>query len=71
MSDKKCLAAIVEDASKVRRDPPINRVFINDAIRKIREGEVKVPRYPNGFPSLKSTYDVAASLQSSSVETAH
>lgn len=58
------LADLVEGAAMMRKDPPIPREFIDQALRKIDAKEIKVERYPSGEPSLKAVYDVALGLES-------
>ncbi len=56
------LIEFVENAAKVRKDTPLPREYIIDALKKIDNGDVEVERYPMGSPSLKGVYEVALEL---------
>ncbi len=56
------LIELIEDVAKVRKDMPLPREYIIDALKKIEDGDIEVERYPMGNPSLKGVYDIALEL---------
>ncbi len=56
------LIKLVENAAKDRKDVPISRKYIIDALEKIDRGDAEVERYPMGHPSLKGVYEIALGL---------
>ncbi len=54
---------LVEDAAKIRNEPPVPREFIDEILRQIHDGLIDAPRYPNGVPSLKDVYLLAVKLE--------
>jgi len=56
------LIELVENAAKARKDAPLPRKYIIDALKKIDNGDVEVERYPMGHPSLKGAYKIALEL---------
>jgi hypothetical protein len=58
------MAELVEAAAQVRKQPPVPRPFIEEALQRIHAGQEKVFLYPTGRPSLKDVYTVAVRLES-------
>ena len=56
------LIELVENVAKARKDAPLPREYIVDALGKIENGDVDVERYPMGSPSLKGVYEIALRL---------
>lgn len=61
---KQELIDLVEQAAGARNEPPVPRRYIEEALRRINDGQEKVPQYPTGSPSLKGVYDIAVKLES-------
>ena len=58
------LVEFVEATAKARKEPPVARQYIEEALRRIDAKEEGVSRYPSGSPSLKGIYNIAARLES-------
>jgi len=67
MSDK-TLAELVENAAKVRKNLPVERKYIDEALSRIDAGQEEVDSYPLGGPSLKGVYEIAARIESESMD---
>lgn len=59
---KEELIELINGAAKARNELPVPKQYIEEALRRIDAGQEEVIRYPNGNPSLKDAYDVAARL---------
>jgi len=56
------LVELVEGAAMARKDAPIPRDYILDALEKIEKGYIEIEKYPTGHPSLKEVYDIASEM---------
>lgn len=61
---KATIAELVANAAKIRNQPPVDRCYVEQALKLIKDGREVVERYPNGAPSLKDVYDIAVRLES-------
>lgn len=53
----------VEVTAEMRGDPAVPREYIERALALIKNGKEAVEVYPNGQPSMKDVYDIAARLE--------
>ena len=58
----KSLVDFVEQTAQIRKEPPVPRDYILDALEKIEAGEIEVEKYPTGYPSLSAVYKVASEM---------
>lgn len=68
MTTKVPFAKLVEDAARARNNPPVERKYIDEALKRVETGKEKVQRYPSGAPSLLGVYDIALRLESDDAE---
>jgi hypothetical protein len=61
---KPSLVELVESAAEARNNPPVERKYIEEALKRIVDGRETVQRYPMGAPSLLGVYSIALQLES-------
>ena len=62
MEDQKQIIEMVQLATRLRRDAPVAKWRIEEALRRIDAGQVKVSRYPSGNPLPKEVHYLALGL---------
>jgi len=60
--DSPMFLRIFEGAREARGDPAIPLRYVAEALRRFEEGQLDIPRYPSGKPTLKGLYDSANAL---------
>jgi hypothetical protein len=51
------------EAARMRKQPTVNRKYVEEALRQIDAGQEVASRFPSGQPSLAEIYKLAASIQ--------